>query len=95
MTSSRPHKWHFIREDVPAWGLATLFLIIAACIMMLGIGLTYATLEAQVGDFTGWQPIFFIVMTAAFIVSMAGVSIWVRAALIRRKERKEHRGTHA
>lgn len=95
MTSSRLHKWQFPRDDVPAWGVATVLFMISTCLFILFTGATYQFLTAEIGDFTGWQLPFFLVMAAVFIGSIVFFVYSTKSAIARHKQRKGNDGPDA
>lgn len=93
MTSSRPRKWQFPRNDVPSWGVATVLFLICICLFMLMVGAGYQLMIERIGDFTGWQLPFFLVMGAVLIGSIAFFVSSTKSAIDRHKQRKGNHGS--
>lgn len=93
MTSSWPRKWHFPRDDVPAWGVATVLFLIGICLFILMVGAGYQLMTERIGDFTGWQLPFFLVMGAVLIGSISFFVYTTKSAIARRKHLKGNHGT--
>ena len=90
MTSSRLRKWQFPRDDVPAWGVATVMIILFVCFVAFGAFMVYQQLTAQLPGFTGWQEIFFALTAFGLITSAIGGIMAARVAIARHKQRKSN-----
>lgn len=90
MTSSWPRKWQFPRDDVPAWGVAAVFVMISISLMVLFMFVGYQVLRSISID--GWEPYYMVILSLALIASSAGAVMAARQAVARSSQRKEDNG---